>query len=268
MGRFEGHYYWHNNIFNYIGNNKQKNEEAHIKKACEGGHYLKTAEMRCTKEMYESAIASTNLAVLAAIGEDFAVTRPPGHHSGPNYAKWFCLFNNVAIATSVLLESGKRVAIIDIDGHYGNGTEAIFSTNDNVFYGSLHQKDSFLSNRRIRWNILEKREKKLSVMVELTPWTDDEKYIEKFQHLVDAVKAFDPDCIGVSAGFDSFSDDSLLSLGCSVKVYHEIGRMISGIGKKVFAVLEGGYHHSVAECIESFVAGVNAGAATPKERRG
>src|SRR4030042_4191321 len=74
----------------------------------------------------------------------FALTRPPGHHSGPNYGIGFCYFNNIAIAAKYLQGHGdRRIAIVDMDVHHGNGTEQIFAADPTVLYISTHQTGIF-----------------------------------------------------------------------------------------------------------------------------
>ena len=71
----------------------------------------------------------------------FCAVRPPGHHAEPNHAMGFCLFNNIAIAAAYAREHLKleKVAIVDFDVHHGNGTQAAFYKQPQVFYASSHQ---------------------------------------------------------------------------------------------------------------------------------
>ena len=84
--------------------------------------------------------------MLAAKRGDFAVTRPPGHHAKKEEAAGFCLFNNIAIASQNLIDEGKKVCIIDIDGHHGDGTESIFYLNSKLLYCSIHQEGAYPFN--------------------------------------------------------------------------------------------------------------------------
>ena len=88
-----------------------------------------------------AADAALTAADLVAAGRRaaYALCRPPGHHAGPAAYGGSCYLNNAAIAAQALRQAGAaRVAIIDIDAHHGNGTQAIFYDRGDVFYGSLH----------------------------------------------------------------------------------------------------------------------------------
>jgi len=82
-----------------------------IKQACTQGDSI--AEVQLTPDSYNAATSAIGLTILASVQGDFAVVRPPGHHSGRERAAGFCLFNNIAIATQKLVNEGKRVFIFD-----------------------------------------------------------------------------------------------------------------------------------------------------------
>ena len=78
-------------------------------------------------------------AVLSGDATSFGICRPPGHHAGSDYCGGYCYLNNAAIAAERAIEAGrKRVAILDVDYHHGNGTQDIFAGHEDVFFASIH----------------------------------------------------------------------------------------------------------------------------------
>lgn len=171
----------------------------------------------------------------------FAIIRPPGHHATQNKAMGFCIFNNIAIAAKNLIikNLAKKILIVDIDAHFGNGIADIFTHDTQVYYLSLNQKWIFpyspgSSTDRIK-----------DIKVDfLYP---EEKHVQKFKEAVDnAIHEFSPDFIFVSAGFDSHWRDPMSNLSLSLTAYAEMSRFLVQSAKKVAQgkivfSLEGGY---------------------------
>lgn len=215
------------------------------------------AEVRLAPESYDSIYVSAALSVIAACDGAFAITRPPGHHASKENAEGFCFINNAAIATKSLLEKGKRVLIIDIDGHYGNGTESLFEHESNVMYVSIHSEDEYPAGRgqaEIRAGI---QGKSNLVSVPIPKGSGDDIFLEALAFVICLTKDFNPGAVVVSAGFDGYADDTLLDLRYSLRGYAEAGRMISSLEKQTCAVLEGGYHPYVKVCVDAFVSGLS-----------
>ena len=77
--------------------------------------------------------------VLGGESSAYVLTRPPGHHAGADFFGGYCFVNNAAVAAQAALDAGlARVAILDVDYHHGNGTQAIFYDRSDVFYASVH----------------------------------------------------------------------------------------------------------------------------------
>ena len=228
-----------------------------IRESCMNNEYL--AEINLTPASYEAAITAVGLAVIAAEKDNFAIVRPPGHHASNEKASGFCLFNNIAIASQKLVNEGKKVFIFDFDGHHGDGTQSIFYESNKVFYCSIHQMNSFPytgsptetgSGLGAGFNL----------NIPLLPGCDDKVFLQVLEKIIAVARDFEPDIIAVSAGFDGFEEDKLLGLKFTHKAYYECGLRLRKNFQHVFAVLEGGYHSKVKECIEAFVNGVNVGA--------
>ena len=180
---------------------------------------------------------------------------PPGHHTGKNgralYATslGFCYFNNVAIATKTALNFVKKVTILDIDCHHGNGTQEIFFGDKNVQYVSLHLDGIYPGTGQMT--------EKNCINFPLPFGIDEESYFENFNFALKEIKKFNPDLIAVSAGFDTHKNDPVTmgGLGLDEKSYRKIGELITSLKKPIFAVLEGGYGKEFPESIHEFLIG-------------
>jgi acetoin utilization deacetylase AcuC-like enzyme len=113
-----------------------------VRKACANGDHLDD-DTKASHGSYEAALRAVGATLRAADEGGFAISRPPGHHASANRASGFCLFNNIAIAARRLADAGKKVFVLDFDGHMGDGTAAIFEQDDRVLYGSIHQYPAF-----------------------------------------------------------------------------------------------------------------------------
>lgn len=206
------------------------------------------AEVNTNKATYEAACISVDLAVKASIQGAFAVTRPPGHHASQNKVEGFCFFNNIAIATQRLLEKGKKVCIVDIDGHHGNGTEAIFRGNPQVLYCSLHQENTYPFTGFL--------EDANCANFPITVNSGDDilvKIIGLFRQLTNS---FEPDVIAISAGFDGYYKDTLLNLNFTKEGFYMVGKILSKKAPKIFCCLEGGYHKEILGCTTELINGL------------
>jgi len=178
----------------------------------------------------------------------FSLMRPPGHHAGKNFFGGFCYFNNIAIAVTKALKHVKKVAIIDIDGHHGNGTQDIVLGKKGVLYVSLHQIGVFpMTGFTSEANCLN---------YPLSAGAGDTEYINALDLAISRIKDFSADIIAISAGFDTYKDDPLLGLELDIETYQKIGSLIASLKKPSFAILEGGYSNTMPDCVYSFLKGL------------
>lgn len=206
---------------------------------------------------FHAALTAAALTIQASETDNFALVRPPGHHAYPDHGAGFCLFNNIAIATKKLVNSGKRVLILDIDGHLGDGTETIFYDSKQVLYWSLHQEHAYPEKGAIH-EIGSGDGKGYTINVPLPAKAADDIYMQAFNRLLPIALEFAPEIVGVSAGFDAHADDPTLQLKLSTNTYYQIGTLLTKNFTHMFAVLEGGYNTTNLEnCIYSFLDGVN-----------
>lgn len=234
-----------------------------IKNACLNREVI--AEVQLTPESYKAICIAVGLSVEASETENFAVVRPPGHHASFEKPSGFCLFNNIAIATQKLLNEGKRVLLLDIDGHHGDGTQNIFYNTDKVLFCSIHQEyaypfTGFATETGAGEGI------GYTMNFPLMSDKGDKEFLKRIDKVIEQGREFKPDVIGISAGFDGYFKDKLLQLNYSQRVFYECTYRLKKNFRRtpVFAVLEGGYHPDLRKLVDLFVEGINKGKRPPK----
>jgi acetoin utilization deacetylase AcuC-like enzyme len=190
----------------------------------------------------------------------FSLMRPPGHHATASEAMGFCYLNNIAIAALHAHRhlGAKRVAIWDPDAHHGNGTEAILhpltASGPEVgafFFASVHQSPGYpgsgtrdLGPRTRNWPI--------------APHTPRAEHLAALRDSLDAILAFQPDLILVSAGFDAYARDPITAMTLERDDFAALGRWLGEIrsrhGIPTAALLEGGYSDDLPLLVEAFLA--------------
>lgn len=203
-----------------------------------------------------ASIKASEISLEGKIG--FSLSRPPGHHSGKNNLGGFCYFNNIAIAVKKLLLKNYRVAVLDIDGHHGNGSEEILRGEENVIYVSIHQFPAYPGTGKYSFENC--------YNFPIPPFSSSKKYIEKLDIALDIIKNFSPDIVAISCGFDTFKEDPLLQLSLTETDYYIIGKKIFNLEKKMFLVLEGGYNISkIGNLLYCFISGFKDSAKKEKD---
>jgi acetoin utilization deacetylase AcuC-like enzyme len=177
----------------------------------------------------------------------FCSVRPPGHHATPDRAMGFCLLNNVAVGAAAALARGlTRVAVIDFDVHHGNGTQEAFYRDRRVLFVSSHQFPFYPGTGDLD-ELGEGEGRGFTVNLPMPPGLGDGEYGRAYREIVEPIgRAFDPELVLVSAGFDSHRDDPLGGMSMTPAGFAELMdvclAVASGAARgRVVAVLEGGY---------------------------
>ncbi|AEM37904.1 histone deacetylase superfamily [Pyrolobus fumarii 1A] len=180
----------------------------------------------------------------------YAAVRPPGHHAGKRRAAGFCLFNNIAYAAQRMIEDHglKRIAIIDVDAHWGDGTAEIFYDRRDVLYISFHQDPRTLYPGRGFPEELGRGEGLgYTVNIMMPPLATDQLYLKAWHEIaMPILERYKPQLILVSLGFDAHKDDPLTDLALTLEGYWALLREVLVLaerltGRGLALMLEGGY---------------------------
>jgi acetoin utilization deacetylase AcuC-like enzyme len=174
----------------------------------------------------------------------FCQVRPPGHHAEANRAMGFCLFSNAAIAGlyARAKHGAERIAVVDFDVHHGNGTQDIFWSDKDLFYGSTHQMPLFPGTGALKetgvGNIFN---------APLHAGDGGEQFREAFEsRILPSLRNFGPDLVVISAGFDAHRADPLANLQLVEADFMWATEKLADMAKRhakgrVVSMLEGGY---------------------------
>lgn len=199
------------------------------------------AVMRCIG----AACAGVDAVMAGEADNVFCATRPCGHHAEPNRAMGFCIFNQAAIAAvhAVRKHGLERVAVVDFDVHHGNGTQAAFYARPELFYASSHQSPLYpgtgsRTETGVAHNI---------VNVPLPPGCGSALFRERLQaEMLPQLRAFRPDFIIISAGFDAHKLDPLAGMSLEDDDFRWVTEKLMEIADeqcagRIVSILEGGY---------------------------
>jgi acetoin utilization deacetylase AcuC-like enzyme len=231
-----------------------------VRSLCEAGEsrWL-DADTVCTPTSWRAARLAAGAAIGAVEAGGFALVRPPGHHALPGRAMGFCLFANVAVAARFAQrELGLgRVAILDWDVHHGNGTQEIFWSDESVLFVSLHQWPFYPGSGGPGEGSA------TAVNVPLPAGTGDDAFLDAYARAAEpALRAFEPDVLLVSAGFDAAAGDPVGGMELTAEAFRELGLRCAGLAGRVGLVLEGGYAvDALPELVRIAAEGVAAGRA-------
>ena len=214
------------------------------------GHYANAADTSITKGSYEAAVASMRCAMTGADWLNagnrfaFALCRPPGHHAGMDLFGGYCFINNSGVAAQRLLDHGaKRVAVLDVDFHHGNGTQDLFYRRGDVFTASLHG-DPIHAFPYFLGHADEDGEGQgegANRNYPLAYGTTFDVWSSALADALSRIKAFGAEAVVVALGVDTFERDPISFFKLKSEDFIRMGELISAAGLPVVTCMEGGY---------------------------
>jgi acetoin utilization deacetylase AcuC-like enzyme len=180
----------------------------------------------------------------------FSLMRPPGHHATRTKSMGFCFLNSIAIAAlAAHAEGAGRVAVLDFDLHHGNGTEDILLYHPGIAFFSVHLFPEYPDSggEHVGENCFN---------FPVAPHTSRADYLRTLTRALEAVKAFNPDLIAVSAGFDAYVREPIADGVLDIGDYHWLGAAIRGLNVPAFSILEGGYSSKLPELVFAYLRGL------------
>jgi len=198
------------------------------------------------------ALAAADVA--AAGGSAYALCRPPGHHAYAGRAGGHCYINNSALAVQRLRDAGaRRVAVLDIDSHHGNGTQGIFWEREDVLTISLHADPS----RYYPWYVGFAEETGAANLNLPQPFgTGDEAWLAALNDGIAAIRAFGADALVVPLGFDASEFEPLAALKVTSDGFARAGAAIGALRLPTAICQEGGYNVDIlGQLLHRFLTG-------------
>jgi len=215
------------------------------RRSLDGDTHVSPASGEAALRAAGACCAAVDAVVAGEARNAFCAVRPPGHHAEPAIAMGFCLFNNAAIgaAHARAVHGLKRAAVVDFDVHHGNGTQAMFWNDADLFYASTHQSPLYpgtggLSEHGAHHNI---------VNAPLAPRSGSSEFRAAMtETILPALRAFEPDILFISAGFDAHRADPLAMLNFETADYGWATTELMAVaddccGGRLVSTLEGGY---------------------------
>jgi acetoin utilization deacetylase AcuC-like enzyme len=193
------------------------------------------------KAASDAAATAADL-VLGGAPAAYAICRPPGHHAGPAFFGGSCYLNNAAVAAARLRQGGvDRVAIVDIDAHHGNGTQACWWDDPAVLYASLHVDPGAGWFPHTVGYADEVDATRTNCNLPLPPGTADAGWLGAVEQLAAVVSRFGPDALVVSLGVDAAAEDLNSPLEVTQDGFAAAGRLLGQLARPTVLVHEGGY---------------------------
>ncbi len=214
------------------------------------GYYALAAETSISDGTWQAARASVDVALTAqaALAEGnqsaFALCRPPGHHAAGDMFGGYCFINNAAVATQAFLDQGaSRVALLDVDFHHGNGSQAIFYDRSDVLFLSLHgdPAEAFPHFLGYADETGQGAGEGFNHNYPMGPGTAFDTWGAALDDACDKIRRYAPDALVVSLGVDTFENDPISFFKLTSDDFRRYGSRIAALGLPTLFIMEGGY---------------------------
>ena len=201
--------------------------------------------------------AQTALAAVDAVLEGertaFSFCRPPGHHAGADYLGGYSYLSNAAIAAEQAMAAGRRVAILDVDYHHGNGTQDVVGGRAEIAFASIHADPS--TDYPFFWGHADERQGNI-LNLPLPRGTDWSAYEPALARALDWIGKHEADLLIVSYGADTFEGDPISYFKLKTSDYAPMAGLIASLGLPTMIVMEGGYAvHALGANVGEFLSG-------------
>ena len=214
------------------------------------GYYALAAETAISNGTWEAARASVDVALTAQAAlangarEAFALCRPPGHHAAGDMFGGYCFINNAAVATQAFIDQGaNRVALLDVDFHHGNGSQAIFYNRDDVMFLSLHgdPREAFPHFLGYADEVGSGAGEGFNHNYPMGPGTSFSTWGSALADACRKIANYGPDALVVSLGVDTFEHDPISFFKLTSDDFRRYGATIANLDLPTLFVMEGGY---------------------------
>jgi len=228
-----------------------------IKRFSESGHGILGDEVFIDKDSFSlakkavgGAIEALESVIDGKVNQSFALIRPPGHHASRDNASGLCIFNNIANSILYLREKRqfyKKIAIIDIDDHFGDGISRYFYNDPDILYFSVHEYDFLDGDLGYITELGEGNGLGKNINFPLPINTTDENFLEFMNILIPILTNFNPDLIICAIGFDMHFSDQIGNCLLTSKSYYQFTTQLLALSEqicegKLSLILEGGYN--------------------------
>ena len=214
------------------------------------GYYALASETSISNGTWQAARTSANVALTAQAAikkgarEAFALCRPPGHHAARDMFGGYCFINNAAVAAQAFLDQGaSRVAILDVDFHHGNGTQAIFYDRADVMFCSLHgdPNEAFPHFLGYADETGVGAGEGYNHNYPMAPGIHFKTWSSALEDACKKIRNYAPDALVISLGVDTFEHDPISFFKLTSDDFKRYGAIIARLNLPTLFIMEGGY---------------------------